>query len=83
MFTREELRDNDGVELAVESLNEGHNLRTPGMDKLEERRNKKGKKSQRCQKHLPINFSHYLNTALKLTVVYMHSYMVGTMVFGA
>ena len=43
MFTREELRDNDGVELAVESLNEGHNLRTPGMDKLEERRNKKGK----------------------------------------
>ena len=44
VFTREEFCDNDGVELAVESLNEGHNLRTPGMDKLEERRNKKGKK---------------------------------------
>ena len=35
VFTREEFCDNDGVELAVESLNEGHNLRTPGTEKLE------------------------------------------------
>ena len=40
VFTREELCDNDGVEFAVESLDEGHNLRTPGTDKLEGRRKK-------------------------------------------
>ena len=44
VFTREELRDNDGVEFAVESLDEGHNLSTPGTDKLEERRKKETKK---------------------------------------
>ena len=43
VFTREEFCDNDGVELAVESLNEGHNLSTPGTDKLEEWRKKKVK----------------------------------------
>ena len=41
MFTREELCDNDGVELAVESLDEGHNLRTPGTEKLQEEKIKK------------------------------------------
>ena len=40
VFTREEFRDNDGVEFAVESLDEGHNLSTPGTEKLEERRRK-------------------------------------------
>ena len=40
VFTREEFCDNDGVELAVESLNEGHNLSTPGTDKLEEEKEK-------------------------------------------
>ena len=46
VFTREELRDNDGVELAMESLNKGHNLRTPGTEKLEERRPKNKNKKK-------------------------------------
>ena len=41
VFTREEFCDNDGVELAMESLNEGHNLRTPGTEKLEQEKEKK------------------------------------------
>ena len=53
VFTREEFCDNDGVELAVESLNEGHNLRTPGTEKFSYIW---GCYHQRWQKHCTISF---------------------------
>ena len=64
VLTKEEFCDNDGVELAVESLNEGHNLSTPGTDKLEEEKEKSqnaiwGRYHQSWQKNRPINFLFY------------------------
>ena len=80
MSTREEFCDNDGVELAVESLDEGHNLRTPGTEKLEERRPKnKNKKKVNIRiipsemAEAPPNELHVLLTLFFKT----HGYIVG------